>query len=31
LDAYGKVAVMEDLFGNAWDLIEPIEQPKESL
>lgn len=30
LDDYGKVAVMEDLFGNAWDLIEPIEQPKKS-
>jgi catechol 2,3-dioxygenase-like lactoylglutathione lyase family enzyme len=23
-ESYGKVAVFEDLYGNAWDLIEPI-------
>jgi len=25
---YGKVAVFEDLYGNLWDLIEPIESNK---
>lgn len=24
IEAYGKVAVFEDLYGNLWDLIEPI-------
>ncbi|HMQ50102.1 MAG TPA: VOC family protein [Saprospiraceae bacterium] len=26
-EAYGKVAVFEDLYGNYWDLIEPQHQP----
>lgn len=25
--AYGTVAVFEDLYGNLWDLIEPLEDP----
>jgi len=30
LESYGKVAVFEDLYGNLWDLIEPIKPQKES-
>ena len=26
-EAYGMVAVFEDLYGNAWDLIEPAREP----
>ena len=26
-EAYGMVAVLEDLYGNAWDLIEPAREP----
>ena len=26
-ESYGVVAVFEDLYGNLWDLIEPIEDP----
>lgn len=26
-ESYGTVAVFEDLYGNLWDLIEPIKQP----
>ena len=26
-EAYGKVAVFEDLYGNLWDLLEPRERP----
>lgn len=26
-EAYGKVVVFEDLYGNLWDLIEPSDQP----
>jgi lactoylglutathione lyase len=28
LEAYGKVVVFEDLYGNRWDLIEPAPRPK---
>ena len=27
VETYGKVAVFEDIFGNIWDLIEPIPKP----
>lgn len=26
-ESYGKVVVFEDLYGNAWDLIEPVREP----
>ena len=26
-EPYGKVAVFEDLYGNGWDLIEPVISP----
>ena len=28
-EAYGKVAVFEDLYGNLWDLVEPVENDSE--
>jgi catechol 2,3-dioxygenase-like lactoylglutathione lyase family enzyme len=27
-EPYGKVVVFEDLYGNAWDLIEPAREPR---
>ena len=27
-ESYGKVVVFEDLYGNAWDLIEPVRETK---
>ena len=29
-ESYGVVAVFEDLYGNLWDLIEPVEDPPET-
>lgn len=30
VEAYGKVAVFEDLYGNLWDLIQPTTTPSET-